>query len=147
MMPQQIRNLRVFSIGRYIQSRAIVADRIYLGAAEKKFPDYIQVAVESGFAERVIAQIFACINIRASIQQITHDIEPAFTGRQVKGHAAISARINVSAGDTKHLHPAITAVHNCFRKRALPSLLCCRQNIHKCQRKHDCAGECISPGQ
>ena len=55
MMPQQVRNLCVFSIGRHIQRRAIVADRIYLGAAEKKFPDYIQVAIESSFAECGIA--------------------------------------------------------------------------------------------
>ena len=147
MMPQQVRNLCVFSIGRHIQRRAIVADRIYLGAAEKKFPDYIQVAIESSFAECGIAQIFAGVNIRASIQEITHDVEPAFTGRQVKRQAAISARINVSAGQTKYLHPAIPAVHDCFCKRALPSLLCRRQDIHNRQREHHRARECVGSRQ
>ncbi len=94
----------MISVDGYVERRAAVADRVYIGAAKQQLFCGRQLAVKDCFAKGRVAELFARIDVRPLIQQIAHDFEASFAGGEIERQTTVAARVYVGAREMKQLH-------------------------------------------
>jgi hypothetical protein len=99
------------SVGGYVERRAAVADRVYIGAAKQQLFYGSQLAIKDSFGKGGVAELFAPIDVRPLIQQIAHDFEAPFTGGEIERQTTVAARVYVGAREMEQLHAMEISVY------------------------------------
>src|ERR1700730_8956469 len=93
------------------------------------------------FCQRGVAEFFARVDISSFVEQVANYIQSPLAGSQKERRAAITARVNVRAGEMKQPHTTEISIHRGLGKVSLPLFLDARQGVDDRQRKSKCAGK------